>query len=91
VFDSHLKPTKQASIANVWVEEPGDVRIAQFTDVPLKNGIGQVSTKLSEEPILGDYTIKVEMESGETKETTFTVAESVLPKFEVRFVKKNAN
>ncbi len=88
VFDSHLKPSKVPSISNIWVEEPGEIRIAQFKEVALNKGIGQVSTKLSDEPTLGEYKIKVELDSGETHEATFTVAESVLPKFEVKLLSR---
>lgn len=46
------------------------------------SGIYENELQLSSFPVLGDWTIKVDV-LGETKKKTVTLAEYVLPKFEV--------
>ena len=83
-MSSQLKPDAKGSIKYVWVEDPSDARLLQWTDVELKNGLAQMSFALGDEPTLGIWKIKADLEkSGGIVEATFTVSESVLPKFEV--------
>ncbi|XP_068026680.1 alpha-2-macroglobulin-like protein 1 isoform X2 [Melanerpes formicivorus] len=62
----------------VLLKDPSGNRIAQWQDVTPQQGIVELSLPLAAEPALGNYTIEVE---GKTQ--TFSVAEYVLPKFEL--------
>ncbi|XP_044155643.1 alpha-2-macroglobulin-like protein 1 [Bufo gargarizans] len=62
----------------VKVQDQDKNRINQWLNVKLNQGIAELSLDLSPEPTLGEYTIKLKDISH-----TFSVAEYVLPKFEV--------
>ncbi|XP_006875515.1 PREDICTED: ovostatin homolog 2-like [Chrysochloris asiatica] len=64
------------------VRDPQSNRIFQWQNVTSQN-ITQLSFQLISEPILGDYSITVEQNSGKTVVHLFTVNKSVLPKFEI--------
>jgi uncharacterized protein YfaS (alpha-2-macroglobulin family) len=49
----------------------------------LKNGLAQMSMALGDEPTLGSWKVKADLEKSGIVEAAFTVSESVLPKFEV--------
>ncbi|XP_041473602.1 CD109 antigen-like isoform X2 [Lytechinus variegatus] len=67
----------------VTVSDGNGNAINQMIDkMPNKNGILSEEMVMSENPVLGDWVIKVEAE-GQTKEYTFKIDEYVLPKFEV--------
>ncbi|XP_070542069.1 alpha-2-macroglobulin-like isoform X2 [Ptychodera flava] len=66
----------------VWIENPTGVRLMQWSNVTTEDGLVELELELSEEPILGMWKIKSQME-GKTMEQTFEVAVYVLPKFEV--------
>ena len=84
LLSSQLKPDVKAILKTVWIEDPSDSRLAQWKDVELKNGLAQLSFALGDEPTLGIWKIKADLEkAGGIIEATFTVSESVLPKFEV--------
>ena len=83
MLDSQLKPDAEASIKAIWIEDPSDSRLAQWKDVKLKNGLAQLSIPLGDEPSLGTWHVKADLESSGIIEAAFTVSESVLPKFEV--------
>ena len=70
-------------IKSIWIEDPSDARLVQWKDISLKKGLAQLSMPLGDEPTLGTWRIKADLESDGIVETTFTVSESVLPKFEV--------
>ena len=81
-----LRPSSLERIHEVWVTNPRNDRLAQWKDVQLRKGMSQMEFALSDEPELGVWTIHVKYtEEKETEEkVTFNVAESVLPKFEVK-------
>lgn len=54
----------------------------QYTNVTTASGVYGNELQLSSFPVLGDWTIQVDV-LGETKKKMVTVAEYVLPKFEV--------
>ena len=85
-LNSQLKPDAQSSIKSIWIEDPSDSILAQWKQVSLKNGLAQLSIPLGEEPALGTWKIKADLELEGIEEVTFTVSESVLPKFEVTIV-----
>ena len=57
-------------------------RIKQWNRVFTKQGVFSSELQLSEQPVLGDWTLTAVV-SGQTFKKTFQVAEYVLPKFEV--------
>jgi len=82
LVDHNLKPSEIKTIEELWIEDPRNRRIVQWTNQGLEKGLMQQEFKLSEEPELGTWTIM--FKAGPLKEkTTFTVSEYVLPKFEV--------
>nr|BAR45620.1 alpha-2-macroglobulin 3 [Vargula sp. RS-2014] len=68
------------TIPEVWIEDPGLNRVAQWKDVAMKHGLNQLSYTLSSDPPKGHWTIRVKGIHGE-KSINFEVAEYVLPKF----------
>ena len=89
LLDHDLKPTSLSSVDEIWVEDSRGRRVEQWREEPLNRGILQQEFKLSEEPDLGTWTIK--LKTGHKKlQTTFKVAEYVLPKFEVNIEAPNA-
>ncbi|KAK3607703.1 hypothetical protein CHS0354_016727 [Potamilus streckersoni] len=67
---------------DVDIYDPKGNKIVQIKGVSDTSGVYQGSMVMSSEPILGDWTIKVTQKS-ETAEKSVTVAEYVLPSFEV--------
>jgi len=82
LVDHNLKP-EAVEVEEMWVEDPRGRRLAQWTDQKLEHGMVQQQMRLSKEPELGTWTIKIK--SGEVDEQAkFLVSEYVLPKFEVK-------
>ena len=83
VLDQNLKPPDDLrTIEEIWVEDPRNRRVAQWKEVSVELGLVQREFRLSEEPVLGQYRILAAGSSLE-EETTFTVSEYVLPKFQL--------
>ncbi|XP_044153489.1 alpha-2-macroglobulin-like protein 1 isoform X2 [Bufo gargarizans] len=76
-LNEYFKP-ETILIPVVEVQNPDKNRINQWLNVKLNQGMAELSLDLSPEPTLGEYTIKLKDTSH-----TFSVAEYVLPKFEV--------
>ncbi|XP_007935410.1 ovostatin-like [Orycteropus afer afer] len=74
-LNDHLKPVEQ--------KDPHGNRIQQWDNEESFRGLVQLSFPLILEPILGWYSISVEMLSGETVHQSFSVEEYVLPKFQM--------
>lgn len=85
VLDPRLKPTVNDPI-NVFVLDGKGNRIKQWLSEHPEGGLWSGTFSLSEEPVLGDWTVATALataaSSGEVKKT-FSVAEYVLPTFEV--------
>lgn len=80
-----LKPSKVTQIPEIWITDPSDARLAQWKNVDLQNGLAQLEMELSDEPLLGSWTIHVKHDEGQDpQKSTFLVSENVLPKFEVK-------
>ncbi|XP_031782380.1 alpha-1-macroglobulin isoform X1 [Nasonia vitripennis] len=78
-----LKPWIKA-IPKVWIENPSEVRVAQWTNVTTENGMAQLTFPLSTEPSSGIWRIKVEKNRPQLVHTsTFEVRKYVLPRFQV--------
>ncbi|CAD6233951.1 GSCOCT00007427001.2-RA-CDS [Cotesia congregata] len=80
-----LKPWKRP-IPKVWIENPAEVRVAQWTNLNTDRGIVQLQFPLSPDPNLGSWRIKVEKKKSHPHlihTTTFDVKKYVLPKFQV--------
>ncbi|XP_042903031.1 alpha-2-macroglobulin isoform X2 [Parasteatoda tepidariorum] len=78
-----LKPTEKNNSAEVYVEDAKGTRLFQFENLDLQKGLVQRDFPLSDEPVLGRWSIKVK--NGDSEESTnFEVKEYVLPKFEVK-------
>ncbi|XP_015109865.1 alpha-2-macroglobulin-like [Diachasma alloeum] len=80
-----LKPWKR-QIPKVWIENPSEVRVAQWTNLSTDRGIVQLLFPLSPEPSPGTWRIKVEKKKSHpqlTHTSTFEVRKYVLPRFQV--------
>ncbi|XP_076171368.1 murinoglobulin-1 [Ptiloglossa arizonensis] len=79
-----LKPWKK-QIPKVWIENPSEVRVAQWTNVSLDTGMAQLLFPLSPEPSSGTWNVKVEKRSNPQliHTTTFEVKKYVLPRFQL--------
>ncbi|XP_012532021.1 alpha-2-macroglobulin-like protein 1 [Monomorium pharaonis] len=80
-----LKPWKK-TIPKVWIENPSEVRVAQWTNVSTENGMAQLKFALSPEPSPGAWKIKVEKRRSQPQlihTTVFEVKKYVLPRFQV--------
>ncbi|XP_012231026.1 alpha-2-macroglobulin-like protein 1 isoform X2 [Linepithema humile] len=80
-----LKPWKKM-IPKVWIENPSEVRVAQWTNVSTENGMAQLKFPLSPEPSPGTWKIKVEKRRSQPQlihTTIFEVKKYVLPRFQV--------
>ncbi|XP_074852369.1 alpha-2-macroglobulin-like protein 1 [Carettochelys insculpta] len=69
----------------VLLQDPRGNRISQWVNVKPRQGIVDLSFALASEAALGKYTIKVDEDLLKEAETTFSVEEYELPKFELRF------
>ncbi|KAM0729472.1 Alpha-2-macroglobulin-like protein 1 [Formica fusca] len=80
-----LKPWKK-TIPKVWIENPSEVRVAQWTNVSTENGMVQLMFALSPEPSPGVWKIKVEKTRSQPQlihTTVFEVKKYVLPRFQL--------
>ncbi|XP_011171215.1 alpha-2-macroglobulin-like protein 1 isoform X3 [Solenopsis invicta] len=80
-----LKPWKK-TIPKVWIENPSEVRVAQWANVSTENGMAQLKFALSSEPTPGAWKIKVEKRRSQPQlvhSTVFEVKKYVLPRFQV--------
>uniref|UniRef100_A0A0C9R6R1 TEP1-F n=1 Tax=Fopius arisanus TaxID=64838 RepID=A0A0C9R6R1_9HYME len=80
-----LKPWKR-QVPKVWIENPSEVRVAQWTNLSTDRGIVQLLFPLSPEPSPGIWRIKVEKKKSHPQlihTSTFEVRKYVLPRFQV--------
>ncbi|KAL0109694.1 hypothetical protein PUN28_014611 [Cardiocondyla obscurior] len=80
-----LKPWKK-TIPKVWIENPSEVRVAQWANVSTENGMAQLKFALSPEPTPGAWKIKVEKRRSQPQlvhTVMFEVKKYVLPRFQV--------
>lgn len=82
VVDSNTRPYKPEKI-EIFVTDGAHNRIKQFNKVSFLNGIFQNELQLSDEPVMGSWSIRVKINDDGGIEKSFEVAEYVLPKFEV--------
>ncbi|XP_017887917.1 pregnancy zone protein-like isoform X2 [Ceratina calcarata] len=81
----NLKPWKEP-IPKVWIENPSEVRVAEWRNVNTENGLVQLKFPLSPEPSSGTWNIKVEKIAavpGLIHTTKFEVDKYVLPRFQI--------
>lgn len=81
VVDSNLKPYKSDKL-DIHIKDAQGNRIKQWNNVTLERGIFSEELQLSDQPVLGDWSINAKIEDEDVSKQ-FTVAEYVLPKFEV--------
>ncbi|XP_066596179.1 CD109 antigen-like isoform X2 [Prorops nasuta] len=81
VLDSNMRPSLTRQL-DVYIVDGSGNRIKQWSRPPLTRGIFSGELELSEFPVLGEWKIVANV-AGQTFEKDFTVAEYVLPKFEV--------
>ncbi|XP_015930765.2 CD109 antigen isoform X2 [Parasteatoda tepidariorum] len=82
VVNPHLLPSVTGAI-NMYITDASGNRIKQWGKVFTTKGIASAELLLSDQPVLGDWTINVDI-LGQMFKKTFTVAEYVLPNFEVQ-------
>ncbi|KAK2588934.1 hypothetical protein KPH14_001789 [Odynerus spinipes] len=80
-----LKPWKKR-IPKIWIENPSEIRVAQWTNVATENGMLQLQFSLTPEASPGTWRIKVEKKKSQLQlfhTTVFEVKKYVLPRFQV--------
>lgn len=80
-----LKPWKE-SIPKVWIENPSEIRVAQWTNVNTESGMAQLLFPLSSEQSTGTWTIKVQKKKSHPQlihTARFEVSKYVLQRFQV--------
>ncbi|XP_077503862.1 CD109 antigen-like isoform X3 [Amblyomma americanum] len=82
VVDPYLLPTVTGAM-DVYIADAKGNRIHQWDRVFTQRGIYSSELQLSDQPVLGDWTINVDV-LGQKFRKSFTVAEYVLPTFEVK-------
>lgn len=82
VLDSETRPYIPKKI-EIFITDGAQNRIKEFNKASFIKGISQNELQLSDEPILGIWTIHVKVNGDGGTDKTFEVAEYVLPKFEV--------
>ncbi|XP_067934596.1 ovostatin-like isoform X3 [Watersipora subatra] len=80
-LDTRLRPSNDM-IEIITIETPSRVRVEQWNNLTVSNGMVQLEFQLHEEPDMGYYTIKMKR-NGKDNQQRFEVKEYVLPKYEV--------
>lgn len=80
--NNRLRPDTN-KIKWVYVENPSNIRVMQWKDVPTTQGIASLEMLLSNDPPLGTWSIKAIYNDTKEYINTFSVEEYVLPKYEV--------
>ncbi|CAG2164131.1 unnamed protein product, partial [Oppiella nova] len=81
VVNPSLVPSVTGAL-DIYIKDAKGNRIKQWTRVFTSKGVVSQELQLSEQPVLGDWTIFVEV-LGQKFQKSFTVAEYVLPTFDV--------
>ncbi|GAB6021604.1 CD109 molecule [Chamberlinius hualienensis] len=81
VVDPNLKPYQSDDLL-VYITDAQGNRIKQWNNATLKSGIFSQELQLSDQPVLGDWGINAQLKDARALKQV-TVAEYVLPKFEV--------
>ncbi|XP_065351742.1 pregnancy zone protein-like isoform X2 [Cloeon dipterum] len=82
----NLLPT-DTPLRKVWIENPSNVKIAQWKNVKINKGFAQLEMQLTKEPEKGTWKIKVQaLNTSDAVTKKFQIKEYVLPKFEVTLV-----
>ncbi|XP_065482953.1 alpha-2-macroglobulin-like isoform X1 [Caloenas nicobarica] len=81
-LDEDFRPLNEV-FPLVYIQDPRNNRLYQWTKAELKGGLIQLFFNLTSEPVQGTYTVVAQKASGKTIQHTFSVEEYVLPKFEV--------
>ncbi|XP_060124959.1 alpha-2-macroglobulin isoform X2 [Zootoca vivipara] len=81
-LDESFRPVTE-KIPLIYLQDPKNNRLMQWTEVELKGGLVQLSFPLGSEPPQGTYRLKVQKATNAWEERAFEVSEYVLPKFEV--------
>ncbi|XP_061179924.1 alpha-2-macroglobulin-like [Saccostrea echinata] len=80
--DNNLLPDTD-KIKWVYIENPSNIRVMQWKQVPTSKGIASLEMLLSDDPPLGTWMIKAIYNDNKEYTNTFSVEEYVLPKYEV--------
>ncbi|XP_067949550.1 CD109 antigen-like [Watersipora subatra] len=81
VVDSNMMPHRGS--CDVQIKDAEGNKIKRWRAVELESGTLTLNLELSDQPVLGDWTIKATTDQGEVEEKTISIAKYVLPKFEV--------
>ncbi|GAB0100916.1 Alpha-macroglobulin, receptor-binding [Sergentomyia squamirostris] len=82
ILDANLKPVQPKDKLSIYIEDAKQNRIKQWLDAKPVKGVYSNELQLSDAPVLGDWTIRVEVDKQKFTKNV-EVAEYVLPKFEV--------
>ncbi|XP_055684022.1 thioester-containing protein 1 allele R1-like isoform X2 [Lutzomyia longipalpis] len=82
LLDANLKPVVPKEKMQIFIQDAKQNRIKQWLDAQPVKGVYSNELQLSDLPVLGDWTIQVEV-MGQKFTKNVEVAEYVLPKFEV--------
>lgn len=82
VLDPNTKPVQVNGGLQIHMLDGNANRVKQWSNATVYRGVHTGELQLSEYPVLGKWTLVVEL-LGQTKKKTLEVAEYVLPRFEV--------
>ncbi|XP_026273559.1 CD109 antigen isoform X2 [Frankliniella occidentalis] len=80
-LDPRLRPTVQAPL-EIYITDGKGNRIKQWASEHTRSGIWSTVLQLSEQPVLGDWTVTASLAGSPKVNKVFSVAEYVLPTFE---------
>lgn len=87
ILNSDTRPFK-SNKTEIYISDGAQNRIKQFDSILFRKGVFKNELQLSDEPVLGTWSIHVKVNEGLETSQTFEVAKYVLPKFEVNIVTK---
>jgi len=82
LLDADTRPFN-ASKVKIFITDGGDNRVKQFDNPKFVKGVYQNELQLSDLPVMGNWSIHVEVDAKKEGRKVFEVAEYVLPKFEL--------
>ncbi|CAD6999792.1 unnamed protein product [Ceratitis capitata] len=82
-LDENTRPAKIEKPVTIVINDGAQNRIKQLENVQLTKGVYSGEFQLSEQPVLGNWNIDVNVEGQPAETKSFEVAKYVLPKFEV--------
>ncbi|KFB45692.1 hypothetical protein ZHAS_00013656 [Anopheles sinensis] len=78
VLNSELKPPTEIPDISIKIKSPSNLAVKELYDIPLKQGVFEECFLIAPDPIIGTYTLDVEVDDYKLVSKTFEVKEYVL-------------